>query len=421
MQRFASFGFRAATALAGGYAISQTNFFPKHAFSAHASAASPDDHAALAAKAAANPGVCPVDHVALAAKAAANPGVCPVDHVALAAQASADHAALVAKATANPGVCPVDHVALAAKAAANPGVCPVDHVALAAKAAANPGVCPVDHVALAAKAAANPGVCPVKHDADAAKPTPSAPVCPVKHDAAAGSGVCPVNPMLGSHGSPSLDGFIGKKYLGANKNAIDDDSDRYVNPNDASYEAIEDDFDLDKIEHKDFVPGALIPATGRGNSADGAHWANPSPQQLFLALRRKDKPIQESDVFMVALIHSEVTQYTWNMIQEFEDLHKSECPNPSLKRFEGNYGKMSPKSFLGEKILGAELFDRHDWYVDRCGKEVHYIIDYYDSNDGDSDEVGYIMDVRPDLSTYENIQDRIKMTWKRYQKGEPLY
>jgi cytochrome c heme-lyase len=28
--------------------------------------------------------------------------------------------------------------------------------------------------------------------------------------------------------------------------------------------------------------------------------------------------------------------------------------------------------------LGGQLpFDRHDWWVDRCGKEVRYIIDFY--------------------------------------------
>ncbi len=30
-------------------------------------------------------------------------------------------------------------------------------------------------------------------------------------------------------------------------------------------------------------------------------------------------------------------------------------------------------------IIRYELpFDRHDWIVDRCGKDVRYIIDYYD-------------------------------------------
>ena len=33
-------------------------------------------------------------------------------------------------------------------------------------------------------------------------------------------------------------------------------------------------------------------------------------------------------------------------------------------------------------------FDRHDWIVDRCGKDVRYIIDYYDGG-------------QVDMSTYE--------------------
>lgn len=34
-------------------------------------------------------------------------------------------------------------------------------------------------------------------------------------------------------------------------------------------------------------------------------------------------------------------------------------------------------------------FDRHDWTVDRCGKEVRYCIDYYDTEDS------YWIDARP--------------------------
>ena len=30
-------------------------------------------------------------------------------------------------------------------------------------------------------------------------------------------------------------------------------------------------------------------------------------------------------------------------------------------------------------------FDRHDWIVDRCGKHVRYIIDYYDGGKVDPD------------------------------------
>lgn len=35
------------------------------------------------------------------------------------------------------------------------------------------------------------------------------------------------------------------------------------------------------------------------------------------------------------------------------------------------------KSWLG----GPLPFDRHDWYVDRCGREVRYVIDFYFDED----------------------------------------
>jgi cytochrome c heme-lyase len=45
-------------------------------------------------------------------------------------------------------------------------------------------------------------------------------------------------------------------------------------------------------------------------------------------------------------------------------------------------------------------FDRHDWTVDRCGKQIEYVIDFY-SGDGNSKEGGKIsfhLDVRPKLT-----------------------
>ena len=36
----------------------------------------------------------------------------------------------------------------------------------------------------------------------------------------------------------------------------------------------------------------------------------------------------------------------------------------------------------GRSWLGGPLpFDRHDWYVDRCGREVRYVIDFYFNED----------------------------------------
>lgn len=56
-------------------------------------------------------------------------------------------------------------------------------------------------------------------------------------------------------------------------------------------------------------------------------------------------------------------------------------------------------------------FDRHDWIVDRCGKEVRYVIDYYDGGQGSSHTV---LDVRPAFDTLEAVWDRMKVAWWRW-------
>lgn len=37
----------------------------------------------------------------------------------------------------------------------------------------------------------------------------------------------------------------------------------------------------------------------------------------------------------------------------------------------------SPLARVRSWLGGPLPFDRHDWYVDRCGKEVRYVIDFY--------------------------------------------
>lgn len=60
-------------------------------------------------------------------------------------------------------------------------------------------------------------------------------------------------------------------------------------------------------------------------------------------------------------------------------------------------------------------FDRHDWIIDRCGKEVRYIIDYYDSRIIDKDYNFVILDVRPAMDSLENIWDRMKVAYWRWK------
>ena len=37
----------------------------------------------------------------------------------------------------------------------------------------------------------------------------------------------------------------------------------------------------------------------------------------------------------------------------------------------------SPLAWLQSWTSGELPFDRHDWYVDRCGEEIRYVIDFY--------------------------------------------
>ncbi len=61
-------------------------------------------------------------------------------------------------------------------------------------------------------------------------------------------------------------------------------------------------------------------------------------------------------------------------------------------------------------------FDRHDWIVDRCGKEVRYIIDYYDVGDPDAYKQGDFvhMDVRPAFDSFEAVLDRSRVAMLRW-------
>lgn len=103
---------------------------------------------------------------------------------------------------------------------------------------------------------------------------------------------------------------------------------------------------------------------------------------------------------------------------KWEDTYHCNCTNQrSLIKFKGfsiSYGYIgrpqepSPKARLFS-LLGVEKpFDRHDWTIDRCGKEVRYVIDYYG---GEADKEGgdpvFFCDVRPALDSPSAFKDRI--------------
>ena len=64
-------------------------------------------------------------------------------------------------------------------------------------------------------------------------------------------------------------------------------------------------------------------------------------------------------------------------------------------------------------------FDRHDWIIDRCGRDVRYIIDYYDG--GKVNKTNYqftLLDVRPAFDSTTAYWDRMKVAWWRWTNRE---
>ena len=170
----------------------------------------------------------------------------------------------------------------------------------------------------------------------------------------------------------------------------------------------------------EFTPPGMIPAANlHGNSTDGKAWVNPSANQLYRALERKQKGIHSDDAASVSMVHNAVTENTWQCIMEYESAYEQQCSQPTLARFYGMDGIYTIKARIFHHVIGAPLpFDRHDWIVDRCGKEVRYIIDYYSVEDeSDGGTVSYNVDARP-APTLSGMYDRSRMAFNKWRRGE---
>ena len=62
-------------------------------------------------------------------------------------------------------------------------------------------------------------------------------------------------------------------------------------------------------------------------------------------------------------------------------------------------------------------FDRHDWIVDRCGKDVRYIIDYYDGELNIENYQFSLLDVRPAFDSFGAAWDRSRVAMRRWRYG----
>ena len=138
-------------------------------------------------------------------------------------------------------------------------------------------------------------------------------------------------------------------------------------------------------------------------------------------------------VCSVVAIHNTVNERAWRQVLAWEALHdrrvRRQCRQgrdlsrpfsaaaPRLVRFVGRPQDFSPKARL-LNLLGYKLpFDRHDWVVDREGRQVRYVIDFYNASPEEGSAVGMHLDVRPALDSPSALLDRLQMQlrWMRSQ------
>jgi len=134
----------------------------------------------------------------------------------------------------------------------------------------------------------------------------------------------------------------------------------------------------------------------------------PSPQRFYNAMKRKGWSPKEQDMEMAVSIHNTINEECWKRVLEYEKFHENSCSQPKLFHFEGRPNDPSPKAKIKSWIGYSKPFDRHDWTVDRCGKKVHYIIDFYEGKPDPHKPLSVYLDVRPSLTLQGGI-DRLRM------------
>jgi cytochrome c heme-lyase len=141
------------------------------------------------------------------------------------------------------------------------------------------------------------------------------------------------------------------------------------------------------------------------------NWVYPSEQMFYNAMKRKGWTPSEEDMTAVVAIHNAVNERAWREIISWE-AHQGVCDAPRLVKFRGRPRDYSPKARI-LNMLGYKLpFDRHDWIVDRCGREVRYVIDFYNGASMPNMPAAVHLDVRPALDSPSLLMERLRMQCK---------
>ncbi|KAI9315654.1 cytochrome c/c1 heme-lyase [Dichotomocladium elegans] len=273
--------------------------------------------------------------------------------------------------------------------------CPVDHTQFSKPAAPKEGTtCPVDHSTYKHFLPSHPDKS--SESSTGSNVAAAATTATATTDAASVADKCPVDPAAYKH-------FVPKSTEGCDSSAIDA---RNNMPAIAEQKAHAD----QKIPLSTEREVSNIPRA----DAEESKWIYPSEQMFFNAMRRKNWNPEEKDMSVVVPIHNAVNEQAWVKILEWENMHKTECNQPKLVKFQGRPKDITPKARIRSWFGYTLPFDRHDWVVDRCGEKVTYVIDFYTGKQNSTmpGAVSFYLDVRP-AATPAGIWDRLKMSWKR--------
>ncbi|CDR94327.1 cytochrome c/c1 heme lyase, putative [Babesia bigemina] len=143
-----------------------------------------------------------------------------------------------------------------------------------------------------------------------------------------------------------------------------------------------------------------------------SNWIYPSERQFYRSTLAKGHRVDATVIPTVVQIHNAINEKAWERIMEYEDMHYDRCQKPVLAHFIGKKDQLTLRARL-RHLMGYKLpYDRHDWTVDRCGKLVRYIIDFYEGRAPNDEPIAVYMDVRPELSM-GGIVDRCRLWLKR--------
>ncbi|GJJ11986.1 hypothetical protein Clacol_006224 [Clathrus columnatus] len=147
---------------------------------------------------------------------------------------------------------------------------------------------------------------------------------------------------------------------------------------------------------------------------DAENWVYPSEAQFFAAMARKQHNPQASDMRVIVPIHNAVNERTWAAVKAWEDGRGGEkCGGLKLVSFKGRPDDRSPKAWAKVLLGYTAPFDRHDWTVDRCGKRIRYVIDFYTGRSDPSARhlPSFYIDARPALDSWDGVKMRVERFW----------